>query len=78
MNSALDKWKEVRRLQAWHLKQKGWAQRQTAEAVGVSEGAISQSMQRARHGGPEALRHRPYLRDQPGDSADGRGGDPGL
>jgi transposase len=52
-------WKEARRLQAWQLKQKGWPQRQIAEALGVSEGAVSQWMRRARDGGAEALRHRP-------------------
>ena len=52
-------WKEARRLQAWQLKHKGWSQRQIAEAFGVSEGAVSQWMTRARHGGLEALRHCP-------------------
>ena len=60
MNSARDTWKEARRLQAWYLKQAGWAQRHIAEAMGVSEGAVSQWMQRARDGGPETLRHRPH------------------
>jgi transposase len=46
-------------LQAWHLKQQGWSQRQIAEAMGVSEGAVSQWMRRAREAGPEALRRRP-------------------
>jgi transposase len=46
-------------LQAWQLKQRGWSQRQIAEALGVSEGAVSQWMRRARNSGPEALRHRP-------------------
>jgi transposase len=46
-------------LQAWRLKQKGWSQRQIAEAVGVSEGAVSQWMKRVREAGPEALRRRP-------------------
>jgi transposase len=59
MNHAPHNWKEARRLQAWHLKQRGWSQRQIAEALGVSEGAVSQWMTRARKGGPEALRHRP-------------------
>jgi transposase len=45
-------------LQAWQLKQKGWSQRQIAEALGVREGAVSQWMRRARDGGAEALRHR--------------------
>jgi transposase len=52
-------WKEAQRLQAWHLKQKGWSQRRIAEALGVSEGAVSQWMKRARTVGPEALRRRP-------------------
>lgn len=52
-------WKEARRLQAWRLKQRGWSQRQIAEALGVSEGAVSQWMKRARNGGADALRHRP-------------------
>ena len=59
MNPTPSNWKEARRLQAWHLKQKGWSQRQIAEALGVSEGAISQGMTRAREGGLEALRRRP-------------------
>jgi transposase len=37
----------------------GWSQRQITEALGVSQGAVSQWMKRAREGGPEALRHRP-------------------
>jgi transposase len=52
-------WTEARRLQAWHLKQRGWSPRQIAEALGGSEGAVSQWMTRARDVGPEALRRRP-------------------
>jgi transposase len=59
MNPTPPHWKEARRLQAWHLKQRGWPQRQIAEALGVSEGAVSQWMKRAREEGPEALRHHP-------------------
>ena len=58
MSSTPHNWREARRLQAWHLKQQGWSQRQIAEALGVSEGAVSQWMKRA-GGGVEALRHRP-------------------
>jgi transposase len=39
--------------------QQGWSQRQIAEALSVSEGAVSQWMRRAREGGPEALQQRP-------------------
>jgi len=35
-------WKEARRLQAFALRQKGWKQSQIAEALGVTEGAVSQ------------------------------------
>ena len=59
MNPTPQTWKDARRLQAWHLKQQGWSQRQIAVAMGVSEGAVSQWMKRARKAGPEALRRRP-------------------
>jgi transposase len=59
MHRSARTWKEARRLQAWHLKPQGWAQRQIATALGVSEGAVSQGMKRGREGGPEALRDRP-------------------
>ena len=59
MNLTPHNWKEARRLQAWRLRQKGWPQRQIAEALGVSAAAVSQWVQRAREGGPQALRHRP-------------------
>ena len=51
--------KEARRLQAWKLRQKGWKQTDIAEALGVTAGAVSQWMSRARKGegdGKEALR----------------------
>jgi transposase len=59
MNHSPTNWKEARRFQAWHLKQQGWPQRQIAEALGVSAGAVSQWMTRARQGGAAALRARP-------------------
>jgi transposase len=59
MNRSASNWKETRRLQAWQLKQQGWPQRQIAEALGVSEAAVSQWIKRASQGGTEALRHRP-------------------
>jgi transposase len=59
MNHTPANWTDARRLQAWRLKQKGWPQRQIAEALGVSEGAVSQWMRRVREGGPESLRHHP-------------------
>jgi transposase len=59
MKTTPQNWEEARRLQAWHLKQQGWPQHQIAAALGVSAGAVSQWMTRARQAGPEALRHRP-------------------
>jgi len=51
--------KEYRRFRAWELYQeKGWTQRQIAEALGVTQGAVSQWIKRAREGGVEALRRR--------------------
>jgi len=59
MNLTPPNWKESRRFQAWRLKEKGWPQYQIAEALGVSAGAVSQWMKRAREEGPDALRRRP-------------------
>jgi hypothetical protein len=58
MNWSPHNWKEARRLQAWELLQRGWSQRQIAEAMGVSEAAVSQWMTRAREPGPAALQPR--------------------
>lgn len=60
MNQPPHDWQDARRLQAWRLEPQGWSQRQIANALGVSEGAVSQWMRRAREGGPEALRPRPH------------------
>jgi transposase len=51
-------WREGRRLRAWDLKRQGWTQQAIAEALGVTPGAVSQWMSRARQGGVEALRRR--------------------
>ena len=52
-------WREGRRLRAWELHEQGWRQCEIAAALGVTEGAVSQWMRRAREGGgPEALRKR--------------------
>jgi transposase len=52
-------WREGRRLRAWELKQQGWTQRAIADALGITPGAVSQWMRRARDGGVGALRHCP-------------------
>ena len=52
-------WREGRRLRALELKERGWKQSEIAEALGVTEGAVSQWMKRAREQGAQALRHKP-------------------
>jgi len=52
-------WREERRKRAWELKQAGWSQQEIAEALGVTEGAVSQWMKSARGGGEEALKAHP-------------------
>ncbi len=52
-------WREERRKQAWKLKQQGWQQKEIAEALGVSNGAVSQWVKSAREGGEEALKAHP-------------------
>ncbi len=60
MNNSLSKrasdWREGRRLRAWELKGEGWSQQKIANALGVSKGAVSQWMKRAREGGVEGLK----------------------
>ena len=52
-------WREARRFRAFELKQDGWKQIDIAEALGVSEGAVSQWMKKAREEGKEALKTSP-------------------
>jgi transposase len=52
-------WREGRRFRALELKEQGWKQTHIAEALGVSEGAVSQWMKRAREKGVRALGHNP-------------------
>lgn len=51
-------WREGRRLRAYELSQQGWRQTAIAEALGVTKGAVSQWLKRAREEGPQALRAR--------------------
>jgi transposase len=59
LSSQATDWREGRRLRALELKERGWKQTQIADALGVSEGAVSQWMKRAREEGVEGLRHKP-------------------
>jgi len=49
---------EARRFRAWELKQQGWKQKDIAQALGVTPGAVSQWLKRAREEGVESLRRR--------------------
>jgi transposase len=51
--------REWRRMRAWQLVQLGWKQRHVATALGVTEGAVSQWVAKARDEGPAALLARP-------------------
>jgi transposase len=59
LSSQASDWRAGRRLRALELKERGWKQSEIAEALGVSEGAVSQWMKRAREEGAQALRHKP-------------------
>jgi transposase len=59
LSSQATNWREGRRLRAYELKQQGWKQTEIADALGVTEGAVSQWMKRAREEGVEGLRHKP-------------------
>jgi transposase len=57
-NHKIADWREGRRLRALELKEQGWSQRAIAEALGVTEGAVSQWMKRVRLEGVRGLYRR--------------------
>ena len=59
LSSQATGWREGRRLRAFELKEQGWNQNEIVQALGVSEGAVSQWMRRATEEGVEALKHKP-------------------
>jgi len=52
-------WKTERRKRAWALYQTGWMQKDIAEALGVTKGAVSQWIKRGQEGGEAALQEQP-------------------
>lgn len=51
-------WREGRRLRAWELHQQGWTQQNIAAALGVTQGAVSQWLTRAKKDGADGLQTR--------------------
>ena len=50
-------YRAYRRLRAWEMHQQGYRQQAIADALGLTQGAVSQSLARARAGGVAALQH---------------------
>ena len=71
-------WKEGRRLRAWELAHHGWSQTKIAQALGVSEGAVSQWIKRGREGGTDALYRQPPPGPTPKLTIEQRAALPGL
>jgi transposase len=71
-------WREGRRRRAWELKAQGWKQSAIAAALGVTPGAVSQWLKRARQDGVEALRRHPALGPTPRLTAEQRAQIPDL
>src|SRR5262245_1396874 len=65
-------WREGRRRRAWELKEQGWKQYDIAAALGVTPGAVSQWLKRARERGVEGLRRHPAPGRQPRRTAEQR------
>lgn len=57
-SSQAKEWREGRRLRAWELYEQGWSQVDIAEALGATQGAVSQWITRAKAEGVEALAAR--------------------
>lgn len=52
-------WREGRRRRAWELHRMGWTQSKIAQALGVTQGAVSQWLARATVDGVQALYAQP-------------------
>jgi transposase len=65
LSSRATDWREGRRLRALELKRKGWKQRDIADALGVTKGAVSQWMKRAKEEGVQGLLRKPPPGAQP-------------
>jgi transposase len=63
-------WREARRFRAWELHLKEWTQAQIAEALGVTEGAVSQWFKKVREKGLQSLCSRTGGGPKPGLTAE--------
>src|SRR5262245_44200932 len=52
-------WREERRMRAWELHKQGWTQQEIARAFGVTQGAVSQWLKKAKEQGVQALKPKP-------------------
>ena len=59
-------WREERRLRALALYNKGWQQKLIAEALGVTQGAVSQRIKKTKDLPPERQREALRLKKSPG------------
>jgi transposase len=69
-HSRITDWRQIRRYRALALKREGWTREEIAEALDVSERAVSKWMKVAREKGDAALRARPHLGAEPKLSAE--------
>src|SRR5436305_6058802 len=46
-------------MRAWELHKQGWTQQEIARAFGVTQGAVSQWLKKAKEQGVQALKHKP-------------------
>jgi transposase len=58
LSSSASDIREYRRFRAWELHQQGWKQKDIAQVLDVTPGAVSQWLSRARANGVETLRRR--------------------
>ena len=57
-SSRQQEWREYRRRRVWEMHQQGYKQRAIARALGLSQGGVSQILQRVHRGGEAALQGR--------------------